>query len=205
MFFYSDLVKQELLYKHLQNNSVCLTDSLTDSQSLILCEKNYSEAGRARVMCHLSCVRCCMWLFNHSKTVRANELKFWHNDFHSQYVMCHVSHVMCLMSCVNFTCHMTHVTFFLTVGHTLCEPWTLRRCIGHIVRDSSSSYTIWQAWRKKFRHLIKGYCDFVYWLRCIGRGLPRACKATYFVTRLESLAWFQQGFWHPSFCRKRNL
>ena len=24
-------------------------------------------------------------------------------------------------------------------------------------------------------------------------------------TRLESLAWSQQGFWQPSFCRKRNL
>ena len=27
----------------------------------------------------------------------------------------------------------------------------------------------------------------------------------YLFTRLESLAWSQQGFWQPSFCRKRNL
>ena len=31
------------------------------------------------------------------------------------------------------------------------------------------------------------------------------CTTTCLFTSLESLAWSQQGFWQPSFCRKRNL
>ena len=30
-------------------------------------------------------------------------------------------------------------------------------------------------------------------------------RATCLFTRLESLAWVQQGFWQPSFCRKPNF
>ena len=43
-----------------------------------------------------------MSLFDHSKTVRARDLKFWEYYNHTLCVMCPVSHV---------TCHMSHVTF----------------------------------------------------------------------------------------------
>ena len=42
-----------------------------------------------------------------SQTIRARELKFWHNVQHLSHIACHVSLFMCHMSHV--TCHMSHV------------------------------------------------------------------------------------------------
>ena len=42
------------------------------------------------------------------QTVRARDLKFWHNVHCPQCVMCHMSHVTCHVSRV--TCHVSHVT-----------------------------------------------------------------------------------------------
>ena len=45
--------------------------------------------------------------------MKTKDLKFWHNVHHPQCVMsCHVSHVMCQISCV--PCHMSHVMCHMT-------------------------------------------------------------------------------------------
>ena len=44
---------------------------------------------------------------HNSQTIRARDLKFWHNDHHPLCVLCHMSCVMCHVSHV--TCHMSHV------------------------------------------------------------------------------------------------
>ena len=53
-----------------------------------------------------------MSLFNHSKTVRTRDLKFWENYHHTLFVMCPVSHVRWHMLLV--TCHISD--FFYTGG-----------------------------------------------------------------------------------------
>ena len=47
-----------------------------------------------------------------SQTVRARDLKFWHNDHYQSNVMCHMSSVMCHMSHV--MCHMSYVTYHMS-------------------------------------------------------------------------------------------
>ena len=51
--------------------------------------------------------------FNHSKTLRARDLKFWENYHHTLCVLCHMSHV---------TYHLSHVVchiFFLQSGEVI--------------------------------------------------------------------------------------
>ena len=45
-----------------------------------------------------------MSLFNHSKSVKARDLKFWHNNHHTIFVICPVSRVRWQMSLI--ICHM---------------------------------------------------------------------------------------------------
>ena len=55
---------------------------------------------------------------HNSQTLRARDLKFWHNDHHPLCVLCHMSCVTCHMlhvTChmLRVACHVSNVTFFL--------------------------------------------------------------------------------------------
>ena len=70
--------------------------------------------------------------FQSFKNIRARDLKFWENYYHTLCVMCPVSHVRWHKSLV--TCHMSH--FFFTNGKVsllrVCYYWGLPRLIFRI-------------------------------------------------------------------------
>ena len=64
-----------------------------------------------KILSIINTVTSHMSLFNHSKTVRARDLKFWDNNHHILCVMCLVSHVTCQISLGTF--NVSHFLFFV--------------------------------------------------------------------------------------------